>query len=324
MRFVFIMDPVSTIDVDADTSFAIMLEAERRGHRVDHCLPVDVRLDEGRVLATVRRANMKRDPVEPVRLGASEVVALEDVDCVFVRKDPPFDDAYLWLTLVLEHVRGRTLVMNDPQGLRNANEKLYACRFPTVTPRTLVAGDKASIFAFVDSVGGEAVIKPIDGHGGEGIFQLRRGDKNANAIVETVTRGCTRIAMVQEFLPAYVRGDKRILLVEGEPIGAILRVPRADEARSNIHVGGSVVLSEIDDDDRRIVDAVRDTLVREGLFFVGLDVIGGKLTEVNVTSPTGIQQMSRLTGTVVEGRVVDFVEKRAKAIRGGGVTTGRP
>lgn len=312
MRIVFIMDPVSTIAVDADTSFAIMLEAERRGHRVDHCLPIDVRLDEGRVFATVRPASMKRDPIEPVRLGAAEVIDLANVDAVFVRKDPPFDDSYLWLTLVLEHLRGKTLVLNDPQGLRNANEKLYACRFGDVTPRTLVASDKASIFAFVDAVGGMAVIKPIDGHGGEGIFQLRRDDKNANVIIETSTRGGTRMAMVQEYLPAVVIGDKRILLVEGEPIGAILRVPRADEARSNIHVGGTVVHTELDADDRRIVDAVRDTLVREGLIFVGLDVIGGRLTEVNVTSPTGIQQMSRLTDTVVEARVVDWIEKRVQ------------
>jgi len=310
MRIVFIMDPVSTIDVHADTSFAIMLEAERRGHRVDHCLPIDVRLDEGLVRATVRRAAMKRDPLEPVRLGEPEVVDLASVDAVFVRKDPPFDDAYLWLTLVLEHLRGTTLVLNDPQGLRNANEKLYACRFTEVTPRTLVAADKPSIFAFVDAVGGMAVIKPIDGHGGEGIFQLRREDKNANVIIETVTKGGSRMAMVQEYLPEVVIGDKRILLLEGAPLGAILRVPRADEARSNIHVGGSVVHSELDENDWRIIDAVRDTLVREGLVFVGLDVIGGRLTEVNVTSPTGIQQMSRLTGTVVETRVVEWIEKR--------------
>ncbi len=310
MRIVVIMDPVATVQVDADTSFAIMLEAERRGHRVDHCTFRDVRLDEGRVRATVRRASMKRDPVQPIRQGEPEGVDLADVDCVFVRKDPPFDADYLWLTLILEHLRGRTLVMNDPAGLRNANEKLYACRFPSVTPRTLVASDKASIFAFVDSVGGHAVIKPIDGHGGEGIFQLRRDDKNANVIVETVTQGEKRAAMVQRYIPEVVEGDKRILLVDGEPIGAILRVPRADEARSNIHVGGTVVHAELTPADLRIVDVVRESLARDGLYFVGLDVIGGLLTEVNVTSPTGIQQMSRLTGEVVEGRVVDWIEQR--------------
>lgn len=310
MRLVFIMDPVSTVQVDADTSFAIMLEAARRGHCVDHCLASDVRLEEGRVLATVRAATMKRDPLAPIVLGAAETVDLADVDVVFIRKDPPFDDSYLWLTLILEHLRGKTLVLNDPQGLRNANEKLYACAFTEVTPRTLVASDKASIFAFVDSVGGNAVIKPVDGHGGEGIFQLRRGDKNANVIIETVTRGGARVAMVQEFLPAVVHGDKRILLMGGEPIGAILRVPKADEVRSNIHVGGSVVHTTLDADDLRIIDTVRDSLARDGLIFVGLDVIGGRLTEVNVTSPTGIQQMSQLTGEVVEARVVDWIERR--------------
>lgn len=310
MRIVFIMDPVSTVQVDADTSFAIMLEAEKRGHRVDHCLLPDVRLDEGRVLATVRRATMQRDPLTPIRLGEAEIVDLADVDCVFIRKDPPFDANYLWLTLILEHLRGRTLVLNDPQGLRNANEKLYACKFASVTPRTLVASDKPSIFAFVEAVGGLAVIKPIDGHGGEGIFQLRREDKNANVIVETVTQGGSRAAMVQQYIPEVVEGDKRILLLEGEPIGAILRVPRADEARSNIHVGGTVVHSEITAADQRIIDTVRDSLVADGLVFVGLDVIGGLLTEVNVTSPTGIQQMSRLTGEVVESRVVRYIERR--------------
>lgn len=314
MRLVVVMDPVSTVQVDADTSFAIMLEAQARGHRVDHCLATDVRLVEGRVFATVRRATMQRDAREPITLGPPESLDLETVDAVFIRKDPPFDDSYLWLTLVLEHLRGKTLVVNDPQGLRNANEKLYACRFTDVTPRTLVASDKASIFAFVDAVGGNAVIKPVDGHGGEGVFQLRRDDKNANVIIETVTRGGARVAMVQEFLPAVVKGDKRILLVDGEPIGAILRVPKADEVRSNIHVGGSVVHTELDADDRRIIDAVRDTLTREGLVFVGLDVIGGRLTEVNVTSPTGIQQMSRLTGAVVEARVVDWLEAKLRSL----------
>jgi glutathione synthase len=313
MRVVFIMDPVSTVQVDADTSFAIMLEAERRGHIVEHCLATDVRLDEGRVFATVRRASMKRDPVTPISLGAPESVDLADVDAVFIRKDPPFDSSYHWLTLLLEHLRGKTLVINDPQGLRNANEKLFACRFTDVTPRTLVASDKQQIFAFLDAVGGEGVIKPIDGHGGDGVFKLRRDDKNVNAIIESVTRTGTRVAMVQEFLPDVVRGDKRILLMDGEPIGAILRVPRADDLRSNIHVGGSVVNTTLDADDLRIIDAVRDSLQREGLVFVGLDVIGGRLTEVNVTSPTGIQQMSRLTGEVVEARVVEWIERKVAA-----------
>lgn len=313
MRFVFVMDPVETVLVDADTTFAIMLEMQRRGHRVDHCLPADVGLLDGRVFATVRQATMKRDPEEPIVLGAPERLALDaGVDAVFIRKDPPFDSNYLWLTLVLERLRGKTLVVNDPQGLRNANEKLYACHFPEVTPKTLVDSDKQRIKEFVLSVGGHAVIKPIDGHGGEGVFQLHRDDKNVNALIEAVTRHGTRLAMIQEFLPAVVEGDKRILLIDGEVVGAILRVPRHDEVRSNIHVGGSVVATEISADDRRIIELVRPKLASDGLYFVGLDVIGGRLTEVNVTSPTGIQQMSRLSGEVREGLVVDWVERRVR------------
>lgn len=310
MRLAFVMDPVSTVLVDADTTFAIMLEAERRGHQVLHCLATDVCLAEGRVFATVRRAHMQRVAAAPITLGEPEQLCLEDLDAVFVRKDPPFDDGYLWLTLVLEHLRGKTLVVNDPKGLRNANEKLYATHFPEVMPKTIVDAQKPRIRAFVEAQGGAAVIKPIDGHGGEGVFMLRLEDKNWNAIVEHVTRNGTRLAMVQAFIPAVVKGDKRILLMDGEPIGAILRVPKEEELRSNIHVGGTVVHAELDDDDLRIVDALRERLRSEGLYFVGLDVIGGKLTEVNVTSPTGIQQMSRLTGTCVEGKVVDWLEQR--------------
>lgn len=310
MRLVFVMDPVSTVLVDADTTFAIMLEAEQRGHTVLHCLATDVCLASGRVFATVRRAHMQRVRELPIVLSEPEEICLEDVDAVMVRKDPPFDDSYLWLTLILEHLRGKTLVVNDPKGLRNANEKLYATHFPEVMPTTIVDSHKARIRAFVESVGGQAVIKPIDGHGGEGVFMLRLDDKNWNAIVEHVTRHGTRLAMVQAFIPEVVLGDKRILLVDGEPIGAIMRVPKADEVRSNIHVGGTVEHAELTADDLRIIDALRERLRSEGLYFVGLDVIGGKLTEVNVTSPTGIQQMSRLTGTCVEGKVIDWLERR--------------
>lgn len=312
MRFVFVMDPVSTVLVDEDTSFALMLEAQKRGHRVDHCLVPDVTLNEGRPLAIVRRATMKRDPEEPVTLGEAEEIDLHDVDAVFVRKDPPFDQRYHWLSLILEHLRGSTLVVNDPRGLREANEKLYACHFPELMPKTLVDSDKARIRAFIRAVGGRGVIKPVDGHGGEGIFMLRDDDPNFNAHVETVTHGGSRVAMIQEYIPEVRKGDKRILLIAGEVVGAILRVPRQDDLRSNIHVGGSVIHADLDDADTKIVAAVRERLAADGLYFVGLDVIGGKLTEVNVTSPTGIQQMSRLSGEDCEAQVIDWVEDKVK------------
>ncbi len=313
MRFLFVMDPVSTINVDEDTSFAMMLEGQRRGYRIDHCLARDVEVRDGQVHVRARQATLARDPEEPARLGEQEKVPLKAYDAVFVRKDPPFDDAYLWLTLILEQGREDTWVINDPRGLRDANEKLYACHFPDLMPKTLVSADRDAIAAFTEEVGGQSVIKPVDGHGGEGIFLLRTGDKNFNACVETVTHGGRRVAMVQQMIPEVTEGDKRILLAGDEVLGAILRVPRGDDLRSNIHVGGSVVATEITEADQRIIDGVKARLAKDGLFFVGLDVIGGYLTEVNVTSPTGIQQMSRLSGSDCEGRMWVQVEQRLAA-----------
>jgi len=317
MRFVFVMDPPETVLPDKDTSFALMAEAERRGHRLEHCLIQDLILDGGRPCARVRHASTDAGATPPLVLGQWDEVALSEVDAIFVRKDPPFDSAYLWATLVLERVRGLTLVVNDPRGLRDANEKLYACHFPELMPDTLVASDKARIRAFVQRVGGKAVIKPVDGAGGEGVMMLVAGDLNFNAIVEAQTHSGRRVAMLQRFLPEVRQGDKRILLLDGEPLGAILRLAAADDVRSNIHVGGSVVAATLDDADRRIVATVAPRLRADGLFFVGLDVIGGKLTEVNVTSPTGIQQMSRFAGKELAAPVLDWVEARARAIERG-------
>lgn len=310
MRFLFVMDPVDTILVDEDTSFAIMLEGQTRGHRIDHCLVRDVQLRGGTPFASSRSATMSREAEEAVVLGELENVDIADYDGVFIRKDPPFDDEYLWLSLILERARGESLIINDPRGLRDANEKLYACHFPELMPTTLVSSSRDAIRAFTKELGGKAVIKPVDGHGGAGIFMLQSDDKNFNACVEAVTHGGKRVAMIQEFLPGVSKGDKRILLAGGEILGAILRVPKGDDLRSNIHVGGSVVATEIDADDQRIVDGVRERLEKDGLFFVGLDVIGGKLTEVNVTSPTGIQQMTRLSGINCEEKVWLKIEER--------------
>lgn len=310
MHLVFVMDPVSSILVDEDTSFALMMEAQNRGHRVDHCQVHDVYLENARVCAKVRPAVMQRTPEAPVTLGEPQDVCLGDVDAVFVRKDPPFDVEYLWLTLLLEHLRGQTLVINDPRGLRDANEKLYATYFPELMPATLATSDKKRIRNFVDRVGGQAVIKPVEGFGGGGVYVLTSGDLNVNALIETVTRDGSRIAIVQQYIPAVREGDKRVLLVDGEPLGGIMRVPQKDEARSNIHVGGTVEAAELDEHDRNIVERVAPRLQRDGLWFVGLDVIGGRLTEVNVTSPTGIQQMSRLMGENLEARVIGWIERQ--------------
>jgi glutathione synthase len=309
MRIVVVMDPPSTVRVDEDTSFALMIEAEARGHHVDHCLISDLFLANGKACARVRKAHCERDQTRPITLGEPEDVVLDDADVVLMRKDPPFDDSYLWATLLLEHARGATLLVNDPRGLRDANEKIYATYFPELMTDTIVSNDKARIKTFARAMG-RAVLKPLGGAGGESVFSLDPGDSNINAIIETVTRGGRQLAMAQRYLPGVSKGDKRILLLDGEPLGAILRVPTGGDLRSNIHVGGRVEATEIDDDDRKIIAALAPRLRADGLFFVGLDVIGGKLTEVNVTSPTGIQQMARLSGQNQPGMVIDWLERR--------------
>ncbi|HKP58290.1 MAG TPA: glutathione synthase [Polyangiales bacterium] len=317
MRFVVIMDPVSTVLPEADTTFALMEEAQKRGHRIDHCLNTDLILDGGKLQARAAQATLARDAAAPMRLSAAELVSLHDVDAVFVRTDPPFDLNYLWTTQLLETLRGQTLVLNDPRGLQRANEKLYTTYFPELMPETLVTSWKDLIKAFITRVGGHAVIKPLDGRGGEGVLVLREGDPNINAIIEATTKNGQRAAMVQVFLPEVKVGDKRILLLDGEFLGAVLRVPASDEIRSNLRVGGRGVAASLDAQDRAIIERLGPKLREDGLHLVGIDVIGGKLTEVNVTSPTGIQSMTRLDGKNYSAQVIDWVERRAAAVKAG-------
>ncbi|MFO0553672.1 MAG: glutathione synthase [Polyangiaceae bacterium] len=318
MRFVFLMDPLDRVNPEKDTTFAFIEAAQARGHESLHVLISNLGVRRGRTIA--RACGISIFPDEPrIRLtGELREIALDDVDAVFIRKDPPFDRAYSYATLLLEHARDRPgargpLLVNDPRGLRDANEKLYAMHFSEWTPATLVTADRDAIFAFVDEVGGKAVIKPLDGAGGVGVMMVFKGDKNARAIVDVVTYEGKRLAMVQEFLPDVTTGDKRVLLLDGEPLGAILRVARADDIRSNIHVGGSVVPTELTAREHEMVRALAPRLRADGLYFVGLDVIGERLTEVNVTSPTGIQELARFTGTRPAERVIEWVERRRAA-----------
>ncbi|HTJ82334.1 MAG TPA: glutathione synthase [Polyangiaceae bacterium] len=314
MRFVFVMDTLDRVTPDKDTTYAFIEAAQARGHESLHCLPSALGVRRGRAFATTRGIRVSNAAPRIELFGEPREVTLEsDVDAVFIRKDPPFDQAYLYATLVLENARGGPIIVNDPRGLRDANEKLYAMHFPEWTPATLVASDRDAIFRFVEEVGGDAVIKPLDGAGGSGVMMLRKGDKNARAIVDLLTGEGQRLAMVQEFLPAVTVGDKRVLLLDGEPLGAILRVPRGDDLRSNIHVGGSVVPAELTAKEQELVRAIAPRLRADGLVFVGLDVIGERLTEVNVTSPTGIQELGRFTGTKPAARVIEWVEKRRSA-----------
>ena len=308
MRFLFVMDPAETMHPKQDTSFALMRGALARGHQCLHCLPRHLS-SQGRELTARFRYIVVSDTAPHVQLGREEEVSVADLDAVFVRKDPPFDVHYLHLTQQLDLVRDRTLVINHPAGLRTANEKLFAFRFSQYTPRSLVTADRSRIHDFVRELG-TAVLKPLDGAGGSGVVTLSTTDRNTRSLVDLHTQEGRELALVQEYLPAIRTGDKRVLMLDGAPLGTILRVPREDDIRANIHVGGHVQATDLDPQERALVLDVGRELRAHGLWFVGLDLIGGRLIEVNVTSPTGIQELGRLTGTQPEATVIDWVEQR--------------
>ncbi len=311
MKFVYVMDPLETMHPEKDTSFAFMRAAQKRGHTNLHCLLRDLSVEEGKAFASTRVATVDAAPPHAT-YGPRQEVSLSEVDAVLIRKDPPFDTAYLQATQILDVVRDHTFLMNDPRGLRDANEKLFTLQFPQWTPRTYVTADPVRIRAFVDACGGTAVIKPIGRAGGYGVMKLSANDINTPAIVEMLTEEGRQSVMVQEYLPAVREGDKRVILLDGKLLGAVLRVPRKDDLRANIHVGGRVQACELTDRERDLVASVGPRLRSAGLYFVGLDVIGERLTEVNVTSPTGVQELGRLTNTTPEDDVIAWLEGKVQ------------
>lgn len=314
MRFVYVMDSFDRVLPDKDTTFAFLRASQKRGHESLHCEPRDLIVRDADVYAKVRKCTVS-DTAPHVTFGEPFEVRLVDCQATFIRKDPPFDTPYLLTTLLLERLRGRTVVMNDPRGLREANEKLYALNFSRWMPKTIVTSDEDVIMKFVRDNGGTGVIKPLDLMGGTGVMMVRDGDKNARSIMQLLTVEGTRLCMVQEFVPNVTKGDKRIILLEGKPLGAINRVPRADDLRSNIHVGGSVEECKVTDHELAMINDIAPRLAQDGLIFVGLDVIDGRLTEVNVTSPTGIQQLSKHQGREVSEDVIAWVERKAEHFR---------
>lgn len=311
MRFVYVMDPLESMLPDKDTTFAFMRAAQARGHENLHCLLSHLSVEGGKVFATTREAFVS-DEAPHTRYGNTKEVELAHVDAVLVRKDPPFDTNYYRASLILDLVRDSTFLMNDPRGLRDADEKLYALRFPDWTPRTYVTADPVRIRAFVDACGGNAVIKPIGRAGGYGVMKLTANDVNIPSIIELLTEAGTVSVMVQEYLPQVREGDKRVLLLDGKLLGAILRVPRKDDLRANIHVGGRVKACSLTEREEQLVANIGPHLHADGLYFVGLDVIGERLTEVNVTSPTGIQELGRLNGTTPENDVIAWLETQVE------------
>jgi glutathione synthase len=293
-----------------------MLEAQRRGHEIYFMELDDMFIRAGTVHSRYRQLTLARGTPH-YQLGERVTGALEDFASVWMRKDPPFDMKFFFATHLLSLIdRRKCFVLNDPKGLREANEKLYALRFPEQIPQTMVSANMEQLKTFMAELGGEMIVKPLDGCGGSGVFHLNEQDRNTNAILEAATDNGRRLVMGQRYLPEIRQGDKRIVVLNGEPLGAVLRVPLESETRGNIHVGGSCVKTEVTARDQEICAALAPLLRADGLHFVGLDVIGSFLTEVNVTSPTGIQEINALNGVSLERQVIDFVERQVENLSG--------
>jgi glutathione synthase len=305
MNILVVMDAPERINPRTDTTLVLIEEARRRGHVVEVCQPEALWLDGG---APQTLAFLVEESQERLRTAAEgRACALELFDVVLMRKDPPFTLDYYFATLLLS--RAKTRVVNDPRGLREANEKLYIFNFPDVVAPTCVTRSQATLYQFLQAMGGEMIVKPLDACGGSGVFHVRSDDRNSRSILEMISDDGKRLVMAQKYLPEVRQGDKRILLLDGEPIGAVLRVPRDDETRGNLHVGGTATKTALTAREQEICDLIGPRLREDGLGFVGIDVIGGWLTEVNVTSPTGVQEINRLDDAKLETRIVDWLER---------------
>jgi glutathione synthase len=306
------MDPIESINIDTDSTFMLALEAQKRGHGLHHYLPQHLALEHGRVYARTRTLQVRRKKGEHFTLGPEKVIDLAALDVVLMRQDPPFDMAYITATHLLEHIHPATLVVNDPVHVRNAPEKLFVTHFPELMPPTLITTDRARILEFRKEHQ-DIIVKPLFGNGGAGVFHIRPEDENLNALLEVFTQMYREPIIVQRYIPEVRDGDKRIILVDGEPAGAVKRVPQAGEARANFHAGGKAAKSELTARDKEICAAIGPALRDRGLIFVGIDVIGPYITEINVTSPTGVQEINRLDGSAIEALIWDAIERRHAA-----------
>jgi glutathione synthase len=304
------MDPIQSVNIESDTTFMLALEAQTRGHALWVYQPEHLALENGRVTARARSMTLRPEKGNHVDLGDEVTLDLhDDVDVVLLRQDPPFDMAYITTTFMLELIHPKTLVVNDPAEVRGAPEKLFAQHFPDLQPPTMISADVEAMVDF-HRRHGDVVVKPLHGAAGSGVVKLGAGDPNLGALLDLHFSIQRDPVVIQAFVPAVVKGDKRILVVDGEPVGAINRVPGKGQIRSNLAVGGTAQPVELTDRDREICARLGPELKKRGLLFVGLDVIGGYLTEINVTSPTGAQQLKRFGGGDAAAALWDAVEKR--------------
>ena len=312
MKTLYVMDPIESLHIEGDSTYMMMLEANRRGWSTFWCTPKDLFALGGRAFAKVQAVVVSN--VEPFFIQEDpDDMCLSDFDVVWMRKDPPFDMDYIFSTYMLDLVTKNTLVLNDPRSIRNFNEKMYALHFAQYSPETLVTREivRAKEWSKNHS---KVVIKPWDGNGGRGVLVTAHDDPNFGSMLEILTENQTQYILVQEYLPEIVEGDKRIILIDGEPVGQMLRVPQKGDHRGNMHVGARVEACELTEREQEICRVLGPELRKHGLLFVGIDTIGDKMTEINVTSPTGIQEINRLMGVQLEVVLTDQIEKMFNAL----------
>jgi len=313
MKIAFQMDPIEDVDINADSTFRLAEEAQNRGHDLYVYTPNDLTFNRGKIIAKVRSISLKRKIGDHVNFGAVEILALSEFDVIWLRQDPPFDMGYITNTHLLDLIGQKTLIVNNPFWVRNLPEKLLVLEFPDLIPETVISRDLEEIKRFKNEFK-DIIIKPLYGNGGAGIFRLREDDKNLTSLHELFSNMSSEPLIAQAFLPDVKKGDKRIILVDGEPVGAINRVPKAGETRSNMHVGGKAEPAKLSQRDREICRSIGPILKNRGQVFVGIDVIGDYLTEINVTSPTGIQELERFDKVNIAEMIWHAVEKKVGSL----------
>jgi len=311
MKIAFQMDPIEDVDINADSTFRIAEEAQNRGHDLYVYTPNDLTFNRGKVAAKVRSINLKRKIGDHVNFGAVELLELSEFGVIWLRQDPPFDMGYITNTHLLDLVAKETLIVNNPFWVRNLPEKLLVLEFPNLIPDTVISRDLEEIKEFKREFK-DIIVKPLYGNGGAGIFRLKEDDKNLTSLHELFSNLSSEPLIAQAFLPDVKNGDKRIILVDGSPVGAINRVPKAGEIRSNMHVGGKAEPAKLSQRDREICRAIGPTLKSKGQVFVGIDIIGDYLTEINVTSPTGIQELERFDNVNIAEMIWHAIEEKLK------------
>jgi glutathione synthase len=308
----FLMDPLEHVRVDHDSTFAMMLEAHRRGHTVRYLEQGWLQFSGTRSEARMRRVAVRREVGRHFDVLEESVQPISSLDVLFMRKDPPVDVEFLHATQLVELCAGKPpIFINSPQGIRDANEKLFTMNFPELMPETCVTRDRSVLADFIHRHPGGVILKPVDGFGGKGIVFIKHGDRNARSLLEMMTDHGREAIVAQVYVPASRQGDKRIILVNGDPIGAVLRVPSEDDHRGNMAAGGTPVKTTLTEREKEICARLKPELLEHGLYLVGIDVLGDYLTEVNVTSPTGLAEIDALDGINVEAHVIDLAERLA-------------